>query len=124
MVALTIEEAARWRRVRAHPHLRIVEPDVLPLVRRDTLPDNAGYRDTGCELFRSCLRCPLARCQYDEPPNRRRGLLLDARDREIAMLRRRYDAPISLLASTYGLTRRTIFRILSEQRAKSKGDER
>ena len=23
------------------------------------------YKDTGCELFSACLRCPLPRCKYD-----------------------------------------------------------
>lgn len=25
------------------------------------------YRDTGCDLAPSCLRCPFERCRYDEP---------------------------------------------------------
>jgi hypothetical protein len=28
---------------------------------------HATYSDSGCELARSCLRCPLPRCQYDAP---------------------------------------------------------
>jgi hypothetical protein len=83
----------------------------LPLARRDTLPDYAEYRDTGCELAPSCLRCPFARCQYDVGGGVRRHML-DRRDREIALLRRRHHAPIDMLAGTYGVSRRTIFRIL------------
>ena len=64
------------------------------LVRNDTLPENTDYRDTGCDLCASCLRCPLARCQYDA---RRGGLpprsMTEARDREIAFIRRRHGAP-------------------------------
>ena len=88
----------------------------LPLVRRDMLPENAAYPDTGCDLFASCLRCPLARCRFDEPPGGLRRLMIETRDREIALIRRRHRAPINALAQTYGLTRRSIFRILSEQR--------
>ena len=88
----------------------------LPLVRRDMLPENAAYPDTGCDLFASCLQCPLVRCRYDAPPGGLRRLLTEARDREIALIRRRHRAPINALAETYGLTRRSIFRILSEQR--------
>lgn len=88
----------------------------LPLVRKDMLPENAAYADTGCDLFASCLRCPLARCRYDEPPGGLRRLIAEARDREIALIRKRYHAPINALAATYKLTRRSIFRILSEQR--------
>ena len=38
------------------------------IVRRDSLPEHARYKDEGCELSPSCLRCPLPRCQYDERP--------------------------------------------------------
>jgi hypothetical protein len=95
--------------------LRIVRPQVFPLVRRDTLPEHTDYRDTGCELSRSCLGCSIERCKHDDPPRPRRASLA-ARDREIAMLRHRHGAPVSMLAGAYGVTTRTIFRILSEQR--------
>ena len=96
---------------------------MLPLVRRDMLPDGVPYRDTGCEINPSCLRCPLARCQFDEPESERRKLIIDARDREIAFIRRRHGATIKDLASAYGLTRRTVFRIIAERRA-SEGSEK
>lgn len=89
----------------------------LPFVRRSALPEHMEYPDTGCEIAPSCLACPLPRCQYDEPGNVR-AWLTQARDREIAYIRRRYRVPVNTLARTYGLTRRTIFRILQEQRPK------
>ena len=88
------------------------------------LPENAAYPDTGCDLFASCLRCPLARCRYDSTPGGLRRLKTEARDREIALIRHRYRTPISALAATYGLTRRSIFRILSEQRAAQPSPDR
>ena len=39
-------------------------------IRREALPEFANYRDTGCELAPSCLRCPFARCQYDKEKKR------------------------------------------------------
>ena len=125
MVALRREDemvaavVARSPRVVPRPLVRLHADAVapLPLVRRDMLPENAAYADSGCDLFASCLQCPLARCRYDAPPGGLRRLLTEARDREIALIRRRHRAPINALASTYGLTRRSIFRILSEQRA-------
>lgn len=93
----------------ARTHIRAPAP-VLALVRCDTLPEATDYRDTGCELAPSCLACPLARCKYDAPPPRR--TIINARDREIALLRRKYRAPISALARTYGISRRQVFRIL------------
>jgi hypothetical protein len=119
MVALRQQERYAPDRTtpsRSHPHLRIVDADVLALVRRDTLPEHADYRDTGCELSASCLRCPLARCKHDDPPGGARRLVTNARDREIALLRRRHHAPIDMLAGAYGLSRRTIFRILRRHR--------
>ena len=110
MVALREHRGERERRVR---RLRLVEGGALPRVRRDMLPDYADYRDTGCDLAPSCLRCPMRRCQYDEPSP---DVAVHARDREIVMLRRRHRVPIDMLAGTYGLTRRSIFRILSERR--------
>jgi hypothetical protein len=104
----------RVRRIDLGRPVRPVSERPLPLVRRDTLPDGWNYADTGCELSATCLRCPLARCQYDVP-NGARAELIASRDREIALLRRRHGAPIDMLAGTYGLTRRHIFRILREQ---------
>jgi hypothetical protein len=115
MVALRHEDDRRRTAVRPRRHLRIVPTQVLPLVRRDTLPEHTDYRDTGCELSPSCLACTLDHCKDDAPPRPRRAGLA-ARDREIALLRHRHGVPISRLAGAYGLTPRTIFRILSEQR--------
>ena len=92
-----------------------IPPEALPFVaRKDSLPERVNYADAGCELAPSCLACPLPRCQYDEPGSVRTWLL-DARDREIALLRRRHRVPIRALVRTYGLTRRHVFRILHEQ---------
>ncbi len=115
MVALRREDLPQKRaRVRApRPvRLRIVEVELPALVRQDALPEHTEYRDTGCELSESCLRCPLARCKYDAPGGARR-MTTEARDREIALLRRKYRAPVRMLAQTYGLSRRSIFRILA-----------
>ncbi len=92
----------------------IAPGEMLPLVRKDALPDRPErYVDTGCELAMACLSCPLPRCQYDAP-NSARTWLLAARDREIVVLRRKHRAPISALMRTYGVSRRTVFRILAE----------
>ena len=111
MVALR-ERREEWER--RERRLRLVERAVLPRVRRDMLPDYADYRDTGCEFAPRCTRCPLIRCKEDaERPG---PASIHARDREIVLLRRRHRVPIDMLAGTYGLTRRSIFRILRERR--------
>jgi hypothetical protein len=123
MVALRHEDERCRTDARPRRHLRIVPTQALPLVRRDTLPEHTDYRDTGCELSPSCLACTLDHCKDDDPPRPRRAGLA-ARDREIALLRHRHGVPISRLAGAYGVTPRTIFRILSEQRAAQSREQR
>ena len=102
----------RTRKARVRAHLRLVRIDPPERVREDALPDRMPFPDTGCELAPSCLHCPLPRCKHDEPGGARK-LTMSARDREIVLLRTRYRAPIRMLAKTYGLSRRSVFRILA-----------
>jgi hypothetical protein len=115
--ALRIVREAVRERARREAVVSIFRPEgmpgVLPFVRKDSLPEEARYTDAGCELSRTCLRCPLPKCQYDDPDSVR-GWLIAARDREIALLHRRYRAPVEALADTYGISRRSVFRIVSD----------
>ena len=36
-------------------------------------PEDMDYRDTGCEVSPSCLRCPLPQCKHDIEPAGGRG---------------------------------------------------
>lgn len=83
-------------------------------IRKDAIPDTAEFSDTGCDLAPSCLRCPLARCRYDEPGGAQK-IRLVPRD-EAIRVQRAEGAKINALASEYGLSRRTVFRILAEGR--------
>lgn len=83
-------------------------------VRADALPEHQEYRDGGCELAPCCLRCPLVRCRYDEPGGARR-LLLGSRD-EALQQRREEGAGIDELAREFGLSRRSVFRVLARGR--------
>ena len=77
----------------------------------DYLPEHHRYRDEGCELAPSCLHCPLPRCIYDEPggkQERRRR----RRNEEIQRLFDSQRKDIDELAQRYGVSRRTIYRIL------------
>ena len=69
---------------RTRPPKRCCEPRSA---RRDALPEHTQYADTGCDIHRSCLTCPLVRCRYDEPGGARR-LLSEERDRTILQLQR------------------------------------
>ncbi len=122
MVAIRREDIEHARRVAGRPALRLVEPPPRR-VREDALPEHTEYRDTGCDLASSCLACPLARCKHDEPGALARTAMA-ARDREIAYLRRRHGAPVDMLARTYGLSRRTIFRIMRREEGGGDGRKR
>ena len=96
------------------------------LVRADALPEQVEYRDQGCDLFPSCLHCPLPRCRYDEPGGAR-AMLNRIRDREIRRLRREHELPVDEIARRYRVSRRTVFRALqhgpaSRGRRGSSGD--
>jgi DNA invertase Pin-like site-specific DNA recombinase len=66
--------------------------------------------DEGCDLFPSCLNCPLPKC-IEEAPKERRQVKLTARNKEIVELRQK-GAPIEIIAKRYGIGRRMVFRIL------------
>lgn len=83
--------------------------------RIDALPEYTEFSDTGCDLYASCLHCPLPRCRYDEPggaPAIRRA------ERDTAMRRLADDERLSVddLAERFGVSRRTVFRVLSATR--------
>ena len=80
----------------------------LPLVQERQLPENATYRDDGCDLHPSCLSCPFVRCRYDIPGGKRAVLNL-YRDQMIATLRRDYTVPV--VAGLMGVSRRTVVRV-------------
>lgn len=87
---------------------------VVPItvrVRADALPEYTRYRDDGCDVHPNCLTCPLPRCRYDEPGGLR-ALVNAHRDREIVEMRLS-GAGVGELAGRFGLSRRSVFRILS-----------
>ena len=96
-------------------------PDGRPFgrVRADALPEHTRYRDDGCDIHPHCLTCPLPRCRYDEPGGLR-AMLNAQRDREIVEMRLR-GVPVDDLAGRFGVSRRTVFRVLSAP-AGARGD--
>lgn len=79
--------------------------------RIDALPEYMDYRDTGCDLYPSCLRCPLPRCRYEDPGGAA-AMLRGGRDASIARLHTQDGMSVDRLAEMFGLSRRTIFRVL------------
>ncbi len=90
-------------------------PVLTPRPRRDALPEHVRYRDEGCDVFDSCLRCPLPRCRYDVPGGVR-TLLNRIRDREIRRLRSETTLSIEGIAARFHVSRRTVFRVLAPHR--------
>jgi len=83
----------------------------------DLLPDEIEWRDQGCELFPSCLNCPLPKCVEDEPRGQQR-LRMEARKRRMAELRRRGQS-VKEIAGLFGVSRRTVQRALSPKKSRN-----
>ena len=77
----------------------------------DVIPERFSYRDEGCDLFESCLRCPLPQCKYDDPGWLRREQR-KARDSRVMEALWRDRISVSEAAVRFALSQRTIFRIL------------
>ena len=74
----------------------------------DFVPEHCDYRDDGCDLFPSCLHCPLPTCRYDQP-GQHTGKEL--RDRE---MRRLHAAGMGVaeLAQRFAVSTRTVYRAI------------
>ena len=84
----------------------------LPIpARADALPEYTDYADTGCDLYPSCLHCPLPRCRYEEPGGAA-AMIRTGRDASILRLADQQGMSVDRLAEMFGLSRRTIFRVL------------
>lgn len=85
-------------------------------LRCDALPEYTDYADRGCDLYPSCLNCPLPRCRYEEAGGAP-AMLRTGRDANILRLAQRDGLGVDRLAEMFGLSRRTIFRVLRSGRA-------
>lgn len=85
--------------------------------RIDALPEYTPYRDTGCDLYPSCLHCPLPVCRYEQPGGAG-SLLRTSRDADIVRLSRRGDLTVDAIAAMFGLSRRSVFRVLQRHRGR------
>ena len=84
----------------------------LPLVQERQLPENAAYRDDGCDLYPHCLTCPLPVCRYDVPGGKR-AVLNIYRNRLITSLRRS-GKTVPVVARLLNVSRRTVVRVSSQ----------
>ncbi len=68
------------------------------------------YRDEGCEVFPSCLNCPLPRCLEEEPRGRQklRGMVRASRMAEL----KKQGKSTEEIALLFGVSPRTVRRAL------------
>ncbi len=90
----------------------LLEPVRERKTRLDALPENTQYSDTGCDLYPSCLHCPLPRCRYEDPGGAR-AMLRPVRDASIRRMHHQQGMTVEQVATTLGVSRRTVFRVLS-----------
>ena len=80
-------------------------------IAEDSFPEEREYQDDGCDLFPSCLNCPLPVCRYDEL-GRRVHWAKRLRDREVLRSYNIEGTSIKELARRFGLSQRTVYRII------------
>jgi len=81
----------------------------------DLPPEYCHYRDEGCDLAQSCLNCPFPRCVY-EIPRGRQHLLKGRRNQQILSQYHNEGKGVKELATAFGISQRTIQRVLKEDR--------
>jgi AraC-like DNA-binding protein len=82
-------------------------------IELDLPPEYCHYQDNGCEFADSCLDCPFPECVYDEPGGRQRWLK-ELRDEAVLRLFTAQSKKVKDLARMFGVSRRTIQRILKQ----------
>ena len=82
-----------------------------PPVRVDALPEHSVWRDTGCDVSPSCLRCPLPVCKYDDPGYLERQRIA-ARQERVRKLRSR-GMNVVAIAAELGVSARSVHRDLA-----------
>jgi hypothetical protein len=88
----------------------------------DRVPELTHYRDEGCRFWRACLSCPFPRCVFEVPGGPGRAIHA-FRDGEI---RRMYavGVPPAEIADRFGITRRSVYRILGGIRRRGNSGQR
>jgi len=84
----------------------------------DLLPDEVNWRDEGCEVFGSCLNCPLPRCLEEEPRGQQR-LRLAARNKQMVELRRSGKS-VADISGLFDVSQRTVQRALRSDKRSPK----
>ncbi len=95
-----------------------IEMDELPENQdaiQDLLPEQIRYKDEGCDLAGSCLKCPYEECIYDKPGGKRHWMK-EERSAEMIRLYLREGRTVRELADIFGVSKRTVQRALKKTR--------
>ena len=68
-----------------------------------------SFRDTGCDLYPSCLACPLVKCRYDVMGGAAALLRVWRNNRMVVMAK---GASVDDIAAEFEVSRKTVFRVL------------
>lgn len=79
----------------------------------DLPPEFCHYQDKGCEFADFCLDCPFSECLYAQPGGRQRWLKT-LRDEAVLRMFTIRGKTVKDLALMFGVSRRTIQRILKQ----------
>ena len=82
----------------------------MSLSELDLLPEDVNWQDKGCELFPSCLDCPLPQCIEEEPRGKQK-LRMSARTRRMKELRQDGNS-VAEIACLLDVSKRTVQRAL------------
>lgn len=77
----------------------------------DLPPEFRRYRDEGCDVAPSCLKCPFPRC-LEEDAHGKKKMITRRRAQEMNSLFTSGQRNIGELASIFGVSRRTVERSL------------
>ena len=82
----------------------------------DLLPEHIGYKDEGCDLANSCLKCPYEECIYEKLGGKRLWMKKE-RSAEMIRLYTEEGKEVKELAAMYGVSKRTVQRALKLARS-------
>ena len=83
----------------------------------DIIPEDLNWKDTGCELYDSCLCCPRTKCIEEEPHGRQR-MRMNARSIGMIALKKQ-GRSVKEIARLFAVSIRTVQRGLSAKKEKA-----
>ncbi len=85
-----------------------------PKTGAEILPDTSNWTDKGCEVFPTCLSCPLPQC-IEEKPRGKQKLRMQVRSSRIVRLRKKGKTTAEI-AGLLQVNQRTVQRAIKASR--------